>query len=78
MKTTLEISDELFRQAKVAAAKKGIPFRELVSEALAQNLGKPAGDSKPWMRSFGKLASLRNETAPINKIIDEEFGQIEV
>ena len=77
MKTTLEIPDELFRQAKVAAAQQGIPFRELVSDALAQKLGKKPEDSKPWMKSFGKLASLRNETARINKIMDEEFGQIE-
>ena len=55
MKTTIEIPDELFRQAKVAAAKKGIPFRELVREALAQKLGNQPEDSKPWMKSFGQI-----------------------
>ena len=77
MKTTIEIPDELFRQAKLEAAKKGIPFRELVREALAQKLANQPEDSKPWMKSFGKLASLRGETVRINKIMDEEFGQIE-
>src|ERR1017187_5434506 len=38
MKTTLEIPDDLFRRAKSAAAEQGIPLRELVSEALAEEL----------------------------------------
>jgi hypothetical protein len=77
MKTTLEIPDALFRQAKSAAAAKGIPFRELVSEALREKLQSPAGRDKPWMKSFGKLRGLRGETANINRIIEEEFGRIE-
>ncbi len=77
MKTTVEIPDALFHRAKVAAAKKGIPFRELVTEALTLKLGNQPEDATPWMKSFGKLASLRNETERINKIMDEEFGQIE-
>jgi hypothetical protein len=77
MKTTLEIPDELFREAKVAAAQRGIPLRELVSEALKDKLAGAAQSKKPWMASFGKLSSLRSETAKINRIIEEEFGQIE-
>jgi hypothetical protein len=77
MKTTLEIPDALFRRAKAAAAEKGIPFRELVSEALAEKLRAGARDDKPWMKSFGKLRSLRKETARIDAIIQAEFGQIE-
>jgi hypothetical protein len=38
LKTTLEIPDALFRQAKAAAAEQGIPLRELISEALAEKL----------------------------------------
>jgi hypothetical protein len=38
MKTTLEIPDPIFRRAKAAAAERGIPFRALVSEALADKL----------------------------------------
>jgi len=77
MKTTLEIPDALFRQAKSAAAKKGIPFRELVSEALAEKLRAPERRRKPWLKAFGRLRSLRTETARINQIIEEEFGKIE-
>jgi hypothetical protein len=77
MKTTLEIPDALFRRAKSAAAEQGIPFRALVSEALADKLRAGARGDKPWMKSFGKLRALRKETARINAIMDEEFGRIE-
>ena len=77
MKTTLEIPDALFRRAKSAAAEQGIPFRELVSEALVEKLRASGQHDKPWMKSFGKLRSLRRETANINRIIEEEFGRID-
>lgn len=79
MKTTLEIPDAIFRRAKSVAAERGIPLRALVSEALADKLRLQAGgsDAKPWMTSFGKLRHLRKETARINRIIEEEFDQVE-
>ncbi len=79
MKTTLEIPDAIFRRAKSAAAERGIPFRALVSEALADKLRSQAtgSDPKPWMKSFGKLRHLRNETARINRIVEDEFDQVE-
>ena len=77
VKTTIEIPDALFRRAKSAAAERGIPLRALVSEALADKLQARGGQDKPWMKTFGKLRSLRKETARINRIIEEEFGRIE-
>ncbi len=74
MKTTLAIPDALFRRAKAIAAKRGIPLRALVSEALKDKLDIK-GSHKPWMKSFGRLRHLRHETARINRIIEEEFGQ---
>jgi hypothetical protein len=77
VKTTIEIPDGLFRRAKSAAARRGIPLRALVSEALAEKLRVGSRPDKPWMRTFGKLRKLHQETARINQIIAEEFGQIE-
>jgi predicted DNA binding CopG/RHH family protein len=53
MKTTLEIPDPLFRKAKSLAAEKGIPFRELVTEALAEKLRSAGSEARPWLKSFG-------------------------
>jgi hypothetical protein len=77
MKTTLEIPDGIFRRAKSVAAERGIPLRVLITEALADKLRADNGGSKPWMTAFGKLRQLRRETAKINRIIEEEFEQIE-
>ena len=78
MKTTLEIPDALFRRAKSAAAEKGIPFRELVSQALAEKLNPHTSAAKPWMKSFGKLKHLRADIAEVNRVIDDEFGKVDL
>ena len=78
MKTTLEIPDPIFRRAKSAAAERGIPLREFVTEAVREKLLADARTTEtPWMAAFGKLRHLRNETAKINRRIEEEFEQIE-
>ena len=78
MKTTLEIPDPIFRRAKSAAAERGIPLREFVTEAVREKLVADARTTEtPWMAAFGKLRHLRNETAKINRRIEEEFEQIE-
>ena len=51
----------------------------LISDALADKLrSEESSTSKSWMKSFGKLRQLRKETARINRIIEEEFDQIEI
>lgn len=78
MKTTLEIPDTIFRRAKSAAAERGIPLRQFVTEAVRDKLKTPSSlADKPWMKSFGKLRHLRKETARISRVIEDEFEQIE-
>jgi hypothetical protein len=77
VKTTIEVPDALFRRAKSVAAQRGIPLRALVSEALAEKLRAVESEEKPWTKSFGKLRGLHKETLRIDKIIEQEFGQIE-
>jgi hypothetical protein len=79
MKTTLEIPDAIFREAKSAAAKQGIPLREFVTRAVSEKLrASPAQtEEKPWMKFFGGLKEYHEENMRIDKIIEEEFEQIE-
>ena len=78
MKTTLEIPDAIFRRAKSVAAERGIPLREFVTQAVQDKLASERGTAdKPWMAAFGKLRHLRKEIARINRLIEEEFEQIE-
>ena len=77
MKTTLEIPDPIFRRTKSVAAERGIPFREFVTEAVKDKVADARAGERPWMAAFGKLRHLHKETAKINRLIEEEFEQIE-
>ena len=78
MKTTLEIPDPIFRRAKSAAAERGIPLREFVTEAVRDKLAaRPRVAEKPWMKHFGKLKHLHKETVRINRLIEEDSERID-
>jgi hypothetical protein len=84
MKTTVEIPDTLFRKAKATAAERGVPLKDLLTEAVREHLQRTAGDSSKdepsapaWMKAFGGLRSLHKETQRINRVLQQEFEQIE-
>ena len=76
MKTTLEIADAVFRKAKAKAAEQGIPLRQFVTEVVEAKLKAPS-EEKPWMKMAGGLRHLHKENVRIQKLIDEEFGQVD-
>ncbi len=76
MKTTLEIPDFLFRRAKSVAAERGIPLRQLVTEAVQEKLRATARE-KPWMKHLGKLKHLHTERKRVEKRVEETFEQID-
>jgi hypothetical protein len=78
VKTTLEIPDFLFRRAKSAAAERGIPLRQFVTEAVQDKLNSTSGTRpKPWMKHLGKLKQVSGEGRQIEKRIEEAFEQID-
>jgi len=78
MKTTLEIPDAIFRRAKSVAAARGIPLRELVTEAVKDKLATEAkAGEKPWLKHLGKLKHLHKETIRINRLIEEDSEKID-
>jgi hypothetical protein len=76
VKTTLEIPDFLFRRAKSLAAERGIPLRQLVTEAVQEKL-RTTPHEKPWMKHLGKLKRLHKERARVEKRVEEAFEQID-
>ena len=82
MKTTVELPDPLFRQAKMLAAAQGISlkhfFTEAVEDRLRRSTGeKGAGDGAPaWMAGFGALADLAEEHRRILETIEAEFERL--
>lgn len=83
MKTTVEIPDRLFREAKAAAAKDGLSLKTFLTQALTQKLAGPAegkskGPSTPGhMNGFGTMRRRHTETKRIQKRIDGEFSRID-
>ncbi|MEI8294671.1 MAG: hypothetical protein WCG66_11945 [bacterium] len=81
MKTTLDLPDPLFRQAKARAALRGISLRLFVTEAVqekieaAQNSGMKQGEPA-WMRGFGTLSDLKAENRLVESRIAEAFESL--
>jgi hypothetical protein len=42
MRTTLDLSDELLRRAKIAAVTEGVTLKDLITRALANELDNPS------------------------------------
>ena len=76
MKTTLEIPDFLFRRAKSVAAERGIPLRQLVTEAVQEKL-KTTSRERPWLKHLGKLKHLHKEREQIDRRVEEAFERID-
>jgi hypothetical protein len=55
MRTTLEIPDPLFREAKATAARRGESLKEFVNAALEARLAdsRPKPDRSGWRSVFG-------------------------
>jgi hypothetical protein len=78
VKTTIEIPDALFRQAKAAAAEQGRPLKEFFTEAIQHQLRRKAEPTaKPWENAFGGLRDLHRENLRLQKLITAEFETID-
>ncbi len=80
MKTTIEIPDPLFREAKATAARQGQSLKTFVTEAIRSRLAQRPGAApppRPWMKEFGGLKDLRKESRRIAKVIEAEFEAVD-
>ena len=50
MRTTIDIPDEILKQAKIAAVERGLTLRDLVGKALVRELGSAATGLRPGRR----------------------------
>lgn len=65
MKTTVEIPDDLFRQAKARAALDGIPLRDLVVYGLQLAMNEPPASKTKRQRVQFPLIAARPEAEPL-------------
>lgn len=71
MRTSLDIPDTLFKQAKLKAVHEGVPFKDIVVRALERDLALPANDADTRRsrahRLFAALDKARN-TQPVGRL----------
>jgi hypothetical protein len=84
VKTTIEIPERTFRQAKSLAGALGISLKQLVNDAIEQEIRRKSARSDasqpPWMSlagAFGRSPGAKAETRRIQKRIDDEFEKSE-
>ncbi len=81
VKTTIELPDDLFREAKATAARRGTALKEFFREALAEKLARETGPVvaetgvKTWPVPPPDVPI--EELRRIDEIIEEAFEQIE-
>lgn len=78
MKTTIEISDELFRKTKATAAARGETLRDFISEALTIRLAsttRPVSKRSGWRSVFG-LADAKT-VERIDTLLAAELEQVD-
>ena len=77
MKTTVEIPDQLFREAKEYAARQGIPLREVIERGVSMLVGgAPAGQRQFRLKTIttkGKGA-ISEDWSTIRSIIYDGHG----
>lgn len=80
VKTTIEIPDNLFREAKALAAKQGLTLKALVTNSLRQTLAtrKTALPDQPWMKFYGCMKDIpADELAALSKRIEQECERVD-
>lgn len=77
MRTTLDLPDQLMKQAKIAAVERGVTLRDLVAEALQHALAPKPGQARrvklPNIRLAANAPLRRMSVAALKKLeVDEE------
>ena len=73
MRTTVDLSDELFRRAKAAAALRGRKFKDLVEEGLLRVLEQPDDSSD---KNRKKEPSLYDLMRPVCGLVASGTGDL--
>lgn len=75
MKTTIEIPDELFREAKARAAMEGIKLKDLIAAALREKLNA-LPDDKPRRARFPIIESTNTGLKITDEMVHDAIEQM--
>jgi hypothetical protein len=80
MKTTFELPDQIFREAKSTAASEGKSIRQFFTEAIFEKLQKlkRQQSDRPWMKHCGAMKEFSDELRAIDRLLEQEFETIDI
>jgi hypothetical protein len=79
MKTTIELPDELLREAKAAAARQGTSLKEVLTAALRSHLTRPARPARgkeAWRAVAGRASPAA--VAAVDAVIAGELEAVDL
>ena len=79
MKTTIELPDELLREAKATAARQGTSLKDLLTAALRSHLARPGRGvrgKEAWRSVVGRAAPVA--VAAVDQVIADELESVDL
>lgn len=80
MTTTLDLPDQLLKEAQAEAANHGLSLQDFLAGVLQARLAAkhdPGVGSASWKDFYGSLRHLHGEREKIEAVIEEEFEQVD-
>ncbi len=77
MRTTIDIPDELYREAKARAALEGIKLKDLVAQALREKLRAPAPKARRRRTKFPIIPSARTDSPVTLEQVKQVTGKLD-
>lgn len=79
MKTTIELPDELLRDAKAAAAREGRSLKDLLTQALRDRLDRSSDarrGAEDWRAVFGKAKA--SQVKAVDDVVGQDLERIDL
>ncbi|HUG90288.1 MAG TPA: CopG family transcriptional regulator [Planctomycetaceae bacterium] len=68
IRTQISVDEELYRQAREIARRRGISLAELCRRSLAEAIAREPSD-KPWMRFIGLLDGQPGDSTSVDSVV---------
>lgn len=71
MRTTITLEDDLFAKLKQASHRRGVPFKQVVNEAVRAGLGRPLPAQRPFRQETFSMGGSAFDLTKANRVLAE-------